>query len=59
MLDGQINRLTITFLEVEWLSIFTVHWNPDFLGKANWLKLLADMKKIIGVKLLSRREVRF
>ena len=64
MLDGQINRLTITFLEVEWLSIFTVQWNPDFLNhltlrKANWLKLLADMKKIIGVKLLSRREVRF
>ena len=47
MLDGQINHLTITFLEVEWLSILTVHWNPDILGKANWLKLLADMKKII------------
>ena len=32
MLDGQVNHLTITFLEGEWLSIFTVQWNPDFLN---------------------------
>ena len=39
MLDGQINHLTITFLEVEWLSIFTVHWNPEFLNHLGKSKL--------------------
>ena len=39
MLDGQINCLTITFLEVEWLSIFTVLWNPDFLNHLEKSKL--------------------
>ena len=27
------------FLEVEWLSIFTVQWNPDFLNHLEKSKL--------------------
>ena len=45
MLDGQINRLTITFLEVEWLSIFTVQWNPDFLNHLEKSKLAQIIEK--------------
>ena len=39
MLDWQINHLTISFLEVEWLSIYTVQWNPDFLNHLGNSKL--------------------